>query len=98
MDRLGQELRFALRGFRRTPGFFATAVIILALGIGMSVAMFTVFRAVLVRRLPVVDQDRIAVMWTYVNDPRVDVTEGTTVLSVVRRCHASCAFLAARRR
>lgn len=85
MDRLGQDLRFAVRGFRRTPGFFATAVIILAIGIGMSVAMFTVFRAVLIRQLPVVDQDRIAVMWPYVNDPNVEVAPGTNVLSVVRR-------------
>ncbi len=53
MDRVGQDIRLALRGFRRTPGFVATAVIILALGIGMSVAMFTLFRTVLVRQLPV---------------------------------------------
>jgi predicted permease len=87
MDRLRQDLRFALRGFRRTPGFFVTAVVILALGIGMSTAMFTVFRAVLVRRLPVVDQDRIAVMWMYRDDPNVETAPGTKELSVFK--HAS---------
>lgn len=39
MSRFARDVRFALRGFRRTPGFFATAVAILALGIGMSVAI-----------------------------------------------------------
>lgn len=85
LDRFGSDLRFALRGFRRTPGFFATAVIILALGIGMSVAMFTVFRTVLVRRLPVVDQDRIAVMWTYRDDPKVEYTSGSKELAAFKR-------------
>jgi predicted permease len=59
------DARLALRGFRRTPGFFVTAVIILGTGIGASVAMFAVFRTVLVKQLPVRDQDRIVVMWTY---------------------------------
>jgi len=63
--RMRSDARLALRGFRRTPGFFATAVVILATGIGASVAMFAVFRTVLVKKLPVRDQDRIVVMWTY---------------------------------
>ena len=79
------RISLALRGFRRTPGFFATAVLIVGLGIGMSVAIFSVFRTVLVRRLPVVDQDRIVVMWTYVTDPNTEVTLGTKELSVVRQ-------------
>jgi predicted permease len=85
MDQLRQDLRFALRGFRRTPGFFITAVVILALGIGMSVAMFTVFRTVLIRRLPVTDQDRLAVMWMYRDDPNVETTPGTTELAAFKR-------------
>jgi len=78
-------ISLALRGFRRSPGFFAVAVLIVGLGIGMSVAMFSVFRTVLVRRLPVVDQDRIVVMWTYASDPNTEVSLGTKELSVVRR-------------
>jgi predicted permease len=84
MDLLQQDLKSALRGFRRTPTFFVTAVLILGLGIGMSVAMFTVFRAVLVRRLPVIDQDRVVVMWTY-RDPKVEFAAGTKELGAVRR-------------
>ena len=85
MSAVSHELRFAMRGFRRTPGFFATAVIILALGVGMSSAMFSLFRTVLVRRLPVVDQDRVVVMWTYASDPNTEVSLGTKELSVVRQ-------------
>src|SRR5215211_2479894 len=79
------ELRFALRGFRRAPGFFAIAVTILALGVGMSAAMFSLFRIVLVRQLPVVDQDRLVIMWTYAADPNTEVSLGTKELSVVRQ-------------
>ena len=49
MDRLQHDIRIALRGFRRTPSFTTTAILILAVGIGMAVAMFTVYDAVLVR-------------------------------------------------
>ncbi|HEX3867164.1 MAG TPA: ABC transporter permease, partial [Gemmatimonadaceae bacterium] len=85
MDRLQRDIRFVLRGFRRTPAFVVTALAILGLGIGMSVAMFTVFRTVLVRRLPVINQDRIVVMWTYRFDPTVELTLGTKWLATVRR-------------
>lgn len=65
MESLRQDLRFTLRSLRRAPGFTVTAIAILAIGIGMSVAMFTIFNTVLVARLPVADQDRVAVLWTY---------------------------------
>jgi putative ABC transport system permease protein len=84
-ERLQQDVRLALRGIKRTPAFFATAVVILALGIGLSVAMFTVFRTVLVRKLPVTNQDRVVVMWTYRADPATDYSTGTKDLAVVRK-------------
>lgn len=84
VDRLLRDARFAVRGFRRTPAFVVTTVAILGLGIGMSVAMFTVFRTVLVRTLPVVDQDRAVIMWTYRDDPNSDFAAGTKDLSVLR--------------
>ncbi|HEX5435822.1 MAG TPA: ABC transporter permease [Gemmatimonadaceae bacterium] len=59
-----QDMRIALRGFRRTPAFAVTVVLILGLGIGMAVAMVTVFDAVLLRTLPVRDQSGLAVLWT----------------------------------
>ena len=78
------DAQLALRGFRRTPGFFLTAVIILGIGIGASVAMFAVFRTVLVKTLPVRDGDRIVVMWTY-RTPGSDYAPDPRLLAPFRR-------------
>ena len=83
-DHVRSDARLALRGFRRTPGFFVTAVIILGTGIGASVAMFAVFRTVLVKQLPVRDQDRIVVMWTY-RTPGSDYAPDPHLLAPFRR-------------
>jgi hypothetical protein len=64
MDTHSHDLRYALRSLRRTPGFTIAALLILALGIGMSTAMFTVFKTVLVDRLPIREQDRVVAMNT----------------------------------
>lgn len=61
MEQLRQDLRVALRGFRRTPGFAITAAAILAIGIGMAVTMSVVYDALLVERLPVADQVHLVV-------------------------------------
>ncbi|HKW09407.1 MAG TPA: ABC transporter permease, partial [Gemmatimonadaceae bacterium] len=62
MDKFLADARVALRSLRRSPSFVATACAILAIGIGMAAAMYTVFTTVLVDRLPVVEQDRLVVM------------------------------------
>jgi predicted permease len=69
---VNHDLRIALRGFRRSPSFTITAVLILAIGIGMAVAMFTVFDAVVTRPLPVTSPDRIVELYTYKGDPNAD--------------------------
>src|ERR1700732_457932 len=53
LDSLGADLRLALRQLRRAPGFTVTAVLTLALGIGATTAVFTLFDAVLLKMLPV---------------------------------------------
>ena len=63
MNRVRQDVRIALRGLRRTPTFAVAVLAILGLGIGMAVAMFATFHTVLIRRLPVREQERIAVLW-----------------------------------
>src|SRR6187551_3264979 len=51
LDDLLRDVKIRFRGFRRTPTFTVTAVLILGLGIGMATAMFTAYHAVLLRPL-----------------------------------------------
>jgi putative ABC transport system permease protein len=71
MNDFARDVRIGLRGLRRTPTFTIAAVLILGFGIGTAIAMFTVFRAVLLERLPVRDPERLVVLSTY-KDPAVE--------------------------
>jgi putative ABC transport system permease protein len=72
MHSLVQDLRYALRLHASDPGFAAVAIFTLALGIGANTAIFSVVDGVLLRRAPVADLDRLAMVW------ETDRNSGTT--------------------
>ena len=60
LDSLVQDVRYALRLFRRAPGFTTVAILTLALGIGANAAIFGVVKSVLIDALPYADADRLS--------------------------------------
>ncbi len=61
-DVLRQDLRYTARGLRRTPGFAATAVLVVALGVGANTAAFSLADQVLLRPLPFPHSERLVKM------------------------------------
>jgi hypothetical protein len=59
LDDLGRDLRYALRTFRRSPGFAATAVVSLAVGIAAATGLFSIVNAALLNPFPFADSNRI---------------------------------------
>ncbi len=70
-DRFVQDLRYALRGLRRSPGFAALAFGTLALGVGASTAMYSVIDTMLLNPLHYRGADRVVALWEH--DPRTGI-------------------------
>jgi putative ABC transport system permease protein len=62
-DVLRQDLRYTARALRRTPGFAATAVLVVALGIGANTAAFSLADQVLLRPLPFPHSEQLVKLW-----------------------------------
>ena len=69
VDSLWQDVRAALRGLRKSPGFAVVAIGTLALGIGANTALFSIFSSLILRPLPVRDPGSLALLtngsWSY---------------------------------
>jgi putative ABC transport system permease protein len=85
MSSLVQNLRFALRQLRKTPGFTFTVIFTLALGIGATTAIFSIVEGVLLRPLPFRAPDRLVVLGDHLGDsataPGVSAPEIATYAS-----------------
>ena len=73
MNTLLADIRYALRTFRKTPGFIAVVALSLAIGIGACTSLFSIANALLLRPLPYKDADRLVILWN--RSPGLNITQ-----------------------
>ncbi len=79
LDIFAQDLRFTLRKLRREPAFACIAILVLGLGIGANVAVFTVVNTLLLRPLPFREPDRL--VWLATNEGKGGLSNQTYTVS-----------------
>lgn len=86
IDRLLQDLRYAARVLRRSPGFTITAVLVLGIGIGVNIAAFSLFNLMALKPLPVRDPDSIVRLQR--RSPEINTPEMPYPMVAFYRAHA----------
>jgi len=90
LEQLSADVGYAARTMKRNPGFTATAVLSLALGIGANTAIFSLMNGILLKSLPVNDPDSLVVLTSYSKNDKIGdfgyrdylaLREGTSTLS-----------------
>lgn len=87
-----QDMRYAIRGLSRSPGFAAVAVVTLALGIGASTSIFSVVNGVLLRPLPFPESDRLAALYDVQEDGQRDNHSGANFVDMRDRSRSFVAL------
>lgn len=82
MSSIVQDIRYAVRGFARTPGFVGVAVITLALGIGATTAIFSVVNGIVLRPLPFPAPDRLVRLYSTEGGEGRDNHSGANFLDI----------------
>jgi putative ABC transport system permease protein len=95
LETFAQDVRYAVRLLIKTPGFTATAIVTLALGIGANAAIFSLVDGVMFRPLPYPDAHRLVSIWEVMQDggPRT-VVAPANYLDYVKRARAFSALAA----
>src|ERR1700743_58688 len=97
-QRFHRDFIVAVRSLRRSPTFTIATIVILGLGVGMSAAMFTIYKGMLIDRLPIADQQHVvishpvnrgathlAIPFSFLNDIRRDTAMFKAVAGVYHR-------------
>jgi predicted permease len=73
LSETAQDVRFALRVFRKNPAFSVAAILSIAIGVGVTVAVFSVVNALLLKPLPYQDAERLVILWN--RSPGLNISE-----------------------
>ncbi len=80
IEHLSRTVRYGVRQLRATPGFTAAAILSIALGIGVTTAVFTLLDQLVLRLLPVSEPERLVMIWS--TGPNLGDTRGVRASSM----------------